>query len=68
MRVNSPIGINSKVGSDHRQSAALDHNGPEKAANSVSPIQLKTSTRPPRRRKPRQNDSPQHSHMLNITA
>lgn len=67
MKVDSPVGTNSKVGSQHRRPATLDRNGLRRDGDSISPVHMKTSTRHPRRRKPRQSDDPQRGHRLDTT-
>ncbi|MGI9507444.1 MAG: hypothetical protein ACR2RE_30745, partial [Geminicoccaceae bacterium] len=67
MKVDSPMGMNSKLGGRHRRPATLDRNGIRKEGSSISPVQMKTDTKQPRRRKPRQSDDQKRGHMLDIT-
>lgn len=67
MKVDSPNGMDSKLGSRHRRPATLDRHGLRKEGSSISPVHMKTDTKQPRRRKPRQIDDPKRGHMLDIT-
>ena len=67
MKLESLNSINRRVGSRDRRSATLDRNGLRRDGNSIGTVPIKTSSRDPRHRKPRQNDDPQRGHTLDIT-
>lgn len=67
MKVDSPNGMDSKLGSRRRRPATLDRNGLRKDGESISPVHMKTGTRQPRRRQPRQAVDPQRGRTFDIT-
>ncbi|MGI9449848.1 MAG: hypothetical protein ACR2QH_04275 [Geminicoccaceae bacterium] len=67
MKVDGPNGIDSKIGSRHRRPETLDRNGLRKDGKSISPVHMKTGTKQPRRRQPRQSEDPRRGRMFDIT-
>lgn len=67
MKLESLNSIDSRIGRRDRRSATLDRNRRRRDGKSTGPVPIKTSSRDPRRRRPRQNDDPQRGHTLDIT-